>query len=162
MSPRYKSPKKTRGWIFLLWLVDPSRNRLTSTAYFAIIASIILGGLLSRGFCPGGVLSGAFDQLPLLAELREFEEHKKMVPSLFVPGFNGLTNAKFRMKFMDACNLLIESWPNLSNVCFNIESGLFRLNVPTRNIKSAIVFNARLPIGRLAISSPRGSLKFPT
>ena len=34
--------------------MDPSRNRLASTAYFAITSSIILGGLLSGGFRPGG------------------------------------------------------------------------------------------------------------
>ena len=45
ISPRYKSPKKpkkNRGWIFFLGLVDSSQNRLVSTAYFAIISSILL------------------------------------------------------------------------------------------------------------------------
>ena len=44
--------------------MDPSRNRLESMVNFAIISSIILGVLLSGGFCPGGFLSGAFDRLP--------------------------------------------------------------------------------------------------
>ena len=48
-----------------------------STAYFAIISSIILGGLLSGGFCPGGFcpggfLSWAFDRLPSPGGSREF------------------------------------------------------------------------------------------
>ena len=38
--------------------MDPSRNRLASTAYFAITSSIILGGLLSGGFCPGDFCPG--------------------------------------------------------------------------------------------------------
>ena len=64
-KPWYKSPKKNQGLdIFFLGLVDPSRNRLVSTAYFPTISSIILGGLLSGGFCPGSFLSGAFDSLP--------------------------------------------------------------------------------------------------
>jgi len=49
-----KAQKKTRSWIFFLGLVDPSRNRLALTAYFAII----LGG-----FCPEGFLLGVFDRL---------------------------------------------------------------------------------------------------
>ena len=60
ISPRYKSPKKTKGWIFFLGFVDPSRDRLASTSYFAIISSIILGNFLAEGFCLGGFLSGAF------------------------------------------------------------------------------------------------------
>ena len=59
--------------------MDPSQNRLASTAYFAIVSSFVLGDictgglftgdLLSGGFCPGGFcprgfLSGAFDRLP--------------------------------------------------------------------------------------------------
>ena len=69
-SPWYKSKKKKPGAGFIfLGLVDPSRNRLVSTAYFVIISTIILGGLLSGGFfpggfCPGGFLDGAFDRLP--------------------------------------------------------------------------------------------------
>ena len=35
-------------------------NRLASTAYFTIISSIILKGLLSGSFCPGGFCLGAF------------------------------------------------------------------------------------------------------
>ena len=60
ISPRYKCHKKNRCWIFVLGLVDPSRNRLASTAYFAIISSIILGGLFSGGFCPRGLCPRAF------------------------------------------------------------------------------------------------------
>ena len=68
-KPRYKSTKKTRDWIFFLGLVDPSQNRLASTAYFTIISLIILTGLLSGSFCPvgfclGGSFSEAFDRLP--------------------------------------------------------------------------------------------------
>ena len=54
-----KAQKKT-GLDFFIGLVDPSRNRLASTAYFAIISSIILGGLIVGGFCPGGFCSGGF------------------------------------------------------------------------------------------------------
>jgi len=54
-----KAQKKNQELDFFLGLVDPSRNRLALTAYFAII----LGGLLSGGFCPGGFLSGVFDRL---------------------------------------------------------------------------------------------------
>ena len=66
-SPTKKHPGARN---FLLGLVDHSWNRLASTAYFAIISSIILGGLLSEsfclgGFCPGAFFSGAFDQLPI-------------------------------------------------------------------------------------------------
>ena len=50
ISPRYKSPKKPGAGYLFLGLVDPSRNRLASTAYFAIIFSIILRGLLSGAF----------------------------------------------------------------------------------------------------------------
>ena len=32
---------KSRGWIFYLGLVDPSGNRLASTAYFAIVSSLV-------------------------------------------------------------------------------------------------------------------------
>jgi len=52
-APGIKAKKK-RVWIFFLGLVDTSRNKLASTAYFAIISSKILGGLLSE----------AFDRLP--------------------------------------------------------------------------------------------------
>ena len=58
VSPRYKSQKKIGVGIFFLGLVDRSRNRLASTAYFAIISSIILGGLLLEGFCPGALCRG--------------------------------------------------------------------------------------------------------
>ena len=34
------SQKASRGWIFFFGLVDPSWNRLTSTAYFAIVSSV--------------------------------------------------------------------------------------------------------------------------
>ena len=38
ISLRYKSQKKnSKGWIFFLGLVDPSRNKSALTAYFAII-----------------------------------------------------------------------------------------------------------------------------
>ena len=60
ISPRYKKI----GAGFFLGLVDPSRNRLASTAYFSIISSITLGVLLPGGFCLGGILSGAFNRLP--------------------------------------------------------------------------------------------------
>ena len=42
------------GWIFL-GLVDPSRNRLVSTAYFGIVSSFVIGGLLSGGLMSGGI-----------------------------------------------------------------------------------------------------------
>ena len=32
--------KTSRGWIFFVRLVDPSRNRLVSTAYFVIVSSV--------------------------------------------------------------------------------------------------------------------------
>ena len=38
------SIKSIQGLDFFLGLVDPSRNSLASTAYFAIISSIVLGG----------------------------------------------------------------------------------------------------------------------
>ena len=52
------------AWIFFLELVDPSWNRLASTAYFAIISSVfcmhdyvfMLGG--GRILSPGGVSRG--------------------------------------------------------------------------------------------------------
>ena len=59
ISLQYKNPNKT-GARFFLGLVDPSRSRLASTAYFAIISSIILWCLLSGGFCPGGLCPGGF------------------------------------------------------------------------------------------------------
>ena len=41
-------------------------------------------------------------------------------------------------KFLDVCDLLIESGPNLSNVAsLKIEKDLLRLNAPTWDIKSA-------------------------
>ena len=45
-----------------LGLVDPSRNRLSSTEYFKIIFSVILGGLLSGGFVRVAFVWGAFCQ----------------------------------------------------------------------------------------------------
>ena len=36
-----KKLKKSRGWIFFIGLVDPSRIRLVSTAYFASLFSIL-------------------------------------------------------------------------------------------------------------------------
>ena len=46
------------------------------------------------------------------------------------------------MKFLNVCDLLIESRQNLSNVvCLNIEKGLFRLNA--KDIKSAFPLNAK-------------------
>ena len=71
----------------------------------------------------------------LFAKFREFEERKKRVASLIVRGL--------RVKFLDVYDFMMESMPNLSNVaCLNIEKDLFRLDVRTRNIKSAILFNA--------------------
>ena len=49
---------RTRLAGIFLGLVDP---RIASAAYFAIISSITLGGLLIvGGFCPGGFLSRGF------------------------------------------------------------------------------------------------------
>ena len=58
-SSQYKNPKNTRGWIFL-GLVDPSRKRLASTAYFAIISTIILGAYCRGAFVRAAFVRGAF------------------------------------------------------------------------------------------------------
>ena len=52
--------KTSRAWTFFLGLVDPCRNRLASTAYFPIIFSIILGGLLVGWLLSGGLFVGGF------------------------------------------------------------------------------------------------------
>ena len=45
--------------------MDPSQNRLVSTAYFTIIlAGLLSGDFCPGGFCPVGFLSEAFDRLP--------------------------------------------------------------------------------------------------
>ena len=72
------TPKYIQGLDIFLGLVDPSRNRLASTVYFAIVSSTILGGLLSGDFCPG------FFDLPCHFYLVAIEQQQQQInPNLF-------------------------------------------------------------------------------
>ena len=94
--------------------MDPIRNKLPLTTYFAIIlGGLLSGGFCPGGFCPGGFLSRAFDRLPFLNSF-DMVDHSILLAKLKFYGIRGMTYNLICRFLTDRVQFVNNDWTNSS------------------------------------------------
>ena len=84
-----------------------------------------------------------FGREDLQAEIREFEERKKRVNSMIVRGISARTDSEFKSHFERVCTFLINQQPSVEIFCINRDQCMYRVKFVDRDIKNALLTNAR-------------------